>query len=89
VGWRVLVGVALDALDLRRMVMDIGDIRAVLAQGSLDDVSAEYYRDAAVRARRLQADATTPRLKEYLRELITEMRATGSRKRICVTAVPE
>jgi hypothetical protein len=29
-----------------------------------------YYRTAAARARRLQADATTPRVKQYLDEMI-------------------
>jgi hypothetical protein len=29
-----------------------------------------YYRAAAARARKLRAESTTPRLKEYLREII-------------------
>ena len=29
-----------------------------------------YYRAAVVRARRLQAEATTPRLKKYLGEVV-------------------
>ncbi len=39
---------------------------------SLEEQPADYYRAAAARARRLQAEATTPRLKQYLRELIVE-----------------
>jgi hypothetical protein len=31
---------------------------------------AEYYRAAAARARALEQDATTPRIKQHLRELI-------------------
>jgi DNA-binding ferritin-like protein len=31
---------------------------------------AEYYRAAAARARSLEQDATTPRVKQHLRELI-------------------
>ena len=31
---------------------------------------AGYYRAASARARRLQDEATTPKIKEYLRELI-------------------
>jgi hypothetical protein len=31
---------------------------------------AEYYRAAAARARALEQDATTPRVKQHLRELI-------------------
>ena len=31
---------------------------------------ATYYRTVAVQARRLQADATTPRLKQYLDKMI-------------------
>jgi hypothetical protein len=34
------------------------------------ELSAAQYHAAAARARRLQGEATTPRLKEYLRELI-------------------
>ncbi len=32
---------------------------------------AEYYRAAAARARALEQDATTPRVKQHLRELIS------------------
>ena len=32
---------------------------------------AAYYRAAATQARRLQANATTPRVKQYLDEMIT------------------
>src|SRR6202011_2765618 len=37
---------------------------------SLEQQPVAYYRAAAARARRLQAEATTPRLKQYLGEVI-------------------
>ena len=36
------------------------------------EVSAAYYHAAAARAGKLHAEATTPRLKQYLRELIAK-----------------
>ena len=50
--------------------MDADYVNKISDPGSSEEVSVEYYRTAAARARRLQADATTPRLKQYLRELI-------------------
>jgi hypothetical protein len=38
----------------------------------ISDQPAAHYEAEAARARRLQAVTTTPRLKEYLRELIAE-----------------
>jgi hypothetical protein len=38
----------------------------------LEELSAAHYHAAAARARKLQAEATTPRLKQYLRELIAK-----------------
>ena len=38
---------------------------------SMEQQPGAYYRAAVVRARRLQAEATTPRLKQYLGELIS------------------
>ena len=35
-----------------------------------EEQPALYYRTAAARARRLQADATTPRVKQYLDKMI-------------------
>ena len=37
---------------------------------SPEEQPAAYYRTAAARARRLQADATTPRVKQYLDKMI-------------------
>jgi hypothetical protein len=50
--------------------MDAGYVNEISDPGSSEEVSVDYYRTAAARARRLQAEATTPRLKQYLRELI-------------------
>lgn len=37
---------------------------------SLEQQPVSYYREAAARARRLHAEATTPRLKQYLSDVI-------------------
>ena len=50
--------------------MEAGNVNKISDPGSSEEVSVAYYRAAAARARRLQAEATTPRLKQYLRELI-------------------
>ena len=50
--------------------MEAGNVKKISDSGSSEEVSVEYYRTAAARARRLQADATTPRLKQYLGEVI-------------------
>jgi hypothetical protein len=52
------------------MAIDAGYLNEMSDPGSPEEVSVAYYRAAAARARRLQAEATTPRLKQYLRELI-------------------
>jgi hypothetical protein len=36
----------------------------------LEEQPATYYRSAAARARMLQADATTPRVRQYLDKMI-------------------
>ena len=38
----------------------------------LEELSAAHYHSAAARARKLHAEATTPRLKQHLRELIAK-----------------
>ena len=50
--------------------MEAGNDNKISDPGSSEEVSVEYYRTAAARARRLQAEATTPRLKQYLGEVI-------------------
>ena len=51
--------------------MDAGYCGEFSDWGLLEEKSADYYLTAAVRARKLLAEATTPRLKQHLRELIT------------------
>ena len=50
--------------------MDADYVNKISDPGSSEEVSVAYYRAAAARARRLQAEATTPRLKQYLGEVI-------------------
>ena len=52
--------------------MDAGDIDAISDRGALEELPAAHYHAAAVRARRLHGEATTPRLKEYLQKLIAQ-----------------
>jgi hypothetical protein len=52
--------------------MDAGYVNEISDRGSSEELSAAYYRTAAARARRLQADATTPRLKQYLGQVIAQ-----------------
>jgi hypothetical protein len=47
--------------------MDAGDIDEISDRGALEGLPAAHYRAAATRARRLQGEATTSRLKEFLR----------------------
>jgi hypothetical protein len=50
--------------------MDVGDCDEFSHWGLLEEEPADYYRAAATRARKWLAEATTPRLKQQLRELI-------------------
>jgi hypothetical protein len=52
------------------MAMDADYVNKISDPGSSEEVSVEYYRTAAARARWLRAEATTPRLKQYLGEVI-------------------
>ena len=52
------------------MAIEAGYVNEISDPESSEEVSVAYYRTAAARARRLQAEATTPRLKQYLRELV-------------------
>jgi hypothetical protein len=54
------------------MAMDAGYVNEISDRGSSEELSVAYYRTAAARARRLQADATTPRLKQYLGQVIAQ-----------------
>jgi len=46
---------------------------------SLEAQPATYYREAAARARRLQGDATTPRVKQYLDKMIARCEGLAGR----------
>jgi hypothetical protein len=46
---------------------------------SLEAQPATYYREAAARARSLQGDATTPRVKQYLDKMIARCEGLAGR----------
>jgi hypothetical protein len=50
--------------------MNAGHFEQLSECWSSEQQPATYYRAAAARARRLQADATTPRVKQYLDKMI-------------------
>jgi len=50
--------------------MDAGHFEEISDCWSPDEQPAAYYRTTAARARRLQADVTTPRVKQYLDKMI-------------------
>jgi len=52
--------------------MDAETFNEISDWGATEGMPAARYHAAAARARRLQGEATTPRLKEYLRELIAK-----------------
>jgi hypothetical protein len=60
-----------DQPGVRRSTMKAGYIDESSNWAGSEEVSAAHYHAAAARARKLHAEATTPRLKQYLRELIT------------------
>jgi hypothetical protein len=53
---------------------------------SSEQQSATYYRTAAARARRLQADATTPRVKQYLDKMIAHCEGLAGKSEPGVSA---
>jgi hypothetical protein len=50
--------------------MNAGHFEEISDCWSSEDQPTAYYRTTAARARRLQADATTPRVKQYLDKMI-------------------
>src|ERR1700746_4130151 len=52
------------------VAMDAGDLNKSSDRGPFEGLAAADYRTAAARAQRLHAQATTPRLKQYLVEVI-------------------
>jgi hypothetical protein len=53
--------------------MKAGYLNEISNWTGLEDISATHYHAAAARARKLHAEATTPQLKEYLRQLIAKL----------------
>ena len=53
-----------------QLEMNAGHFAEISDCWSSEEQPALYYRTAAARARRLQADATTPRVKQYLDKMI-------------------
>jgi hypothetical protein len=49
-----------------------------ISDWSLEDQPATYYRTAAARARSLQADATTPGVRQYLDKMIAHCERLAS-----------
>jgi hypothetical protein len=54
----------------RRLEMDTGQFEPLSECWSSEQQPAMYYRTAAAQARRLQAETTTPRVKEYFDKMI-------------------
>ena len=50
--------------------MNAGHFEEISDFWSSEEQPTAYYRTTAARARRLQADATTPRVKQYLDKMI-------------------
>jgi len=50
--------------------MNVGHFEQISDCWFLEEQPATYYRSAAARARMLQADATTPRVRQYLDKMI-------------------
>jgi hypothetical protein len=59
--------------------MDAVDFNAISDRGALEVLPAAHYHAAAARARKLHAEATTPRLKQYLRESIAKFEGLASK----------
>ncbi len=59
--------------------MNAGHFEEILDCWSSEEQPTAYYRTTAARARRLQADVTTPRVKQYLDTMIVHCeRLAGS-----------
>ena len=61
--------------------MNAGHFEQISDCWSSEEQPATYYRTAAARARRLQADATTPRVKQYLDKMIAHCERIGGQSR--------
>ena len=59
--------------------MNAGHFEQISDCWLLEEQPATYYRSAAVRARLLQADATTPRVRQYLDKFIAHCERLAGR----------
>jgi len=59
--------------------MNAGHFEQIADCWSAEQQSAIYYRTIAARARKLQADATTPRVKQYLDTMIAHCERLAGR----------
>ena len=71
--------------------MNAGHFDEISDCWSSEEQPALYYRTAAARARRLQADATTPRVKQYLDKMIVHcerLAGTSNNRRLTLSIGP-
>src|SRR6516162_11894740 len=74
--WTLGAAMRLHRLTLARtrihgdLAMNVGHFEQISDCWSLEGQPATYYRTAAARARTLQADATTPGVRQYLDKII-------------------
>ena len=59
--------------------MNAGHFEEISDCWSSEEQPAAYYRTTAAQARRLQADATTPRVKQYLDKMIVHCERLASK----------
>ena len=59
--------------------MNAGHFEQISDCWLLEEQPATYYRSAAARTRMLQADATTPRVKQYLDKMIAHCERVAGR----------
>jgi hypothetical protein len=61
--------------------MNAGHFEQISDCWSPEEQPTTYYRTTAARARKLQADATTPRVKQYLDTMIAHCETVGGQSR--------
>jgi hypothetical protein len=66
--------------------MNTGYFEQISDCWSPEEQPATYYRTTAARARRLQANATTPRVKQYLDKMIAHCERLASKAEPAVSA---
>ena len=62
---------------VRKLEMNVGHCEQLSDCWSSEQQPATYYRTAAAQARRLQTDATTPRVKQYFDKMIAHCERLG------------